>query len=398
LDNFVSGGGSVLVTGVNRFGLQEYESSFITISDQNDPGEGNLLSEFFQFLGVEPLNWGQTTHKGFPYMREQDLTEFNKRMSQTDLSEQLNLTRQEGVSYSNPNTRSRWGWSEQWNGIDYLLLSDPMPISVNTVGGSSTTIATLENMVVLVNDILLIDNYGIVDKSSVAAVRQKGQGYIGTVSAHLISDHLIGRAPANVAWTIKLIDLMVAESKKNVLIRSDTFRTSKPQKDSSKDWFQPVSDVQLAEMILEEENIYLEYKSSFIGGKESQSEIMDQICAFANTSGGTILVGISDSSEILGIDDEIKKVGGRDEYRKRITGIAGRSFLPQSADLFRTYFISVKGKTVLQIGIRDSGTEVIYRKREDGPMLDCWIRTNAGKQRLDVYSAVSLAEQKRSKK
>ena len=389
LENFVISGGNVIVAGVNRYGLQGYEASYQGDFEENSSSECNELRDFFQFLGVNPTNRFQSSCNGFPCMREQELSA---------LSEELNLTSQEGISHSNSSTQHRWGWKGQWDGIDFVLLSDPMAISVNTVDGSSTAIATLENMFVLVADIPLFDNYGVVNGSPVAAIRLKGQGYIGTVSAHLISDHLISRAPSNSKWTMRLVELMLIESRKNIEIRSTSFNSPNSKDKVVKDWFEAITDIELAEIIRNEEDINLEYKSSCLGSKDSQAEIMDQICAFANTSGGMLLVGISDTGEIIGIDDELKKVGGRDEYRKRLTSVASRSFLPQNTDLYRLYFITLQGRTVLQIGIRDFGREVIYRKPADGVPVECWIRTNSGKQKLDAFSVVALANQKQSKR
>lgn len=387
LEQFVQKGGCVLVIGVNRYSLQKFvainrfSSNYVRLADDD------LLDEFFQFINAEPLNWrnSQAT-PGLPYMREQIYG---------DLARSLEISAQEGISYPGQDRPSRWGWDAQWNGVEQLLLSDPMPIEVNLMGGSGTTLARLNDMSILVNDLFVLDAFGLVKDASIAAVCQKGNGYVATVSAHLISDNLVERCPDNLLWATNLIDLLISESKKNVAIRSVNTETRYSILKPFDDWFTELSVGQINDIVQSEESATLEYKSSCLGSKESQVEIMDQICAFANTEGGILLVGVSDNGEIIGIDQELKKVGGRDEYRKRLTAIARNSLMPNSADNFRTYFVDIKGKTVLQIGIRDSGTQVIYRKREDGLVHECWQRTNSGKQKLDAVGIETLLERKK---
>ena len=390
LEQFVQNGGCVFITGVNRYALQNFDSANRFSQNHVRVPDDDLLDEFFHFINVEPLNWSNPQkYSGFPYMREQKYE---------DLARRLGISTQEGISYPGLDRASRWGWNTQWNDVEYLLLSDPMPIDVNVVGGSSTTLARLEDMNVLIDDLFVFDSFGLINSASVAAVCQKGNGYVASVSAHLISDNLAQRCPANLIWATNLIDSMISESKKNLVIRSVNVepRTSNLRKID--DWFAELSSEQIKDIVQYEESATLEFKSSFLGSKESQGEIMDQICAFTNTNGGIILVGVSDNGEIVGVDPEIKKFGGRDGYRKRLTSIASTSLSLHSADYFRTFFLNIEGKTVLQIGVRESETGIVYRKRDDGPGHDVWQRTNAGKQKLDAMAIEALIDRRKYQK
>jgi len=134
----------------------------------------------------------------------------------------------------------------------------------------------------------------------------------------------------------------------------------------------------------------VEFKSSFLGSSEGQSEVMNQICAMANSGGGTVLVGVGDDGSIKGIEEELSKVGGQDKYRQRCTNIARELLTPNLNDLFQIRFLIVSNVTVLIIAVRDSANEVIYRKDGGKPII-CYERTNSGAQKLDAPSVAALA-------
>jgi len=57
-------------------------------------------------------------------------------------------------------------------------------------------------------------------------------------------------------------------------------------------------DLNIAKMISDGESETVEFKPSL----SQKDKIMESISAFSNTVGGTILIGVSDQGEIMGVD------------------------------------------------------------------------------------------------
>ena len=95
---------------------------------------------------------------------------------------------------------------------------------------------------------------------------------------------------------------------------------------------QVVVPVSLEEMIAEGESDELEFKSSlrwdYVEGrinKELELVIVKSIAAFANGQGGTLLIGVKDDGEVLGLEHDYISLDGadRDKFERHLRGILG---------------------------------------------------------------------------
>ena len=92
----------------------------------------------------------------------------------------------------------------------------------------------------------------------------------------------------------------------------------------------------LLEQIIEKgENRNLEFKSTFrycLQKKSAQPyiefEIIKTIAAFANTNGGTLIVGVDDNGQVLGLENDfsIYKHSPKDKFLKHFANILGSGF------------------------------------------------------------------------
>lgn len=100
------------------------------------------------------------------------------------------------------------------------------------------------------------------------------------------------------------------------------------------------------------------------------------ICAFANTNGGTLLLGVSDDKKIFGLEQDynyFKQNNGRDEFGKffdsTIKDYFGESFSPTILD---KEFLKFKEGDILVVKVKKSSEEVFLLKNEKGEKDECF--------------------------
>ena len=100
------------------------------------------------------------------------------------------------------------------------------------------------------------------------------------------------------------------------------------------------------------ENVDVELKEMY------SKTILREIVAFANTSGGTIYVGIDDNGNVKGVEDA-------DDTMLRISNIVRDNILPEVVPFIQIKMIRMEGKPVIEITV-SIGTERPYYLREKG--------------------------------
>lgn len=115
----------------------------------------------------------------------------------------------------------------------------------------------------------------------------------------------------------------------------------------------PEAAVTLEELIAEGEDDEPEFKSSLrwdikehVANKKLEEVIVKTVAAFANSQGGTLLIGVSDAGEVLGLEGDYLSLGGanRDKFELHLRNLLNSSF--------GTAFVSSKPK-ILFPSIRD---------------------------------------------
>ena len=100
----------------------------------------------------------------------------------------------------------------------------------------------------------------------------------------------------------------------------------------------------ISELIKEAENQFIELKEQFSEG------VMKTISAFANTSGGVILIGVNDDKEVVGVN---LKVGEFEDIVNKIVDNLG--FRPEIK------IVQFKGKELIRIDVQKSSIPIKYK-------------------------------------
>ena len=113
-------------------------------------------------------------------------------------------------------------------------------------------------------------------------------------------------------------------------------------------------------------------------------EALKTVAGFLNSEGGTLLIGVADNGEVLGVTAEMSKLfkESKDKYLLHFKDIL-KSRIGESLYLLVDYFwVSVDEKTVL----------VVQCKRADSPCYldgkEFYVRTNPSTEKLDVPQVV----------
>ena len=117
------------------------------------------------------------------------------------------------------------------------------------------------------------------------------------------------------------------------------------------------------------ENLYCEFKSSLRWDyrEEEPSKVLEQvimksISAFSNSDGGTLLIGVADDGEILGLDKDYDclKEPGKDYYELHLRTLLSNMFgVAYPVSHIKVDFPVIDGKEICRINIR-KGEEPLY--------------------------------------
>lgn len=143
-----------------------------------------------------------------------------------------------------------------------------------------------------------------------------------------------------------------------------------------------VNEEMVRGIIEEGETKVVEFKSSFFWDtrenrqrEELRQEILKTICAFLNTQGGTLLVGVSDDGSLLGLDGDFSIIGGsriqnkKDELRRKIVSFVSSQISPGGRSVVSTNvdirFLDISEKNICVISVKRYGKPLYAGQRED---------------------------------
>lgn len=121
--------------------------------------------------------------------------------------------------------------------------------------------------------------------------------------------------------------------------------------------------VNVASLIAEGETSKIEFKSSLLNSNGKISDkLICGLAAIANTSGGNMLIGVTDDREVCGIEPDLEKYKTRDKWLKalfdKIDSDIGTSF----HKYFRARFVDYQDKTLCQIEVTKPPKKVFCKK------------------------------------
>ncbi|MBL8064640.1 MAG: ATP-binding protein [Chthonomonadaceae bacterium] len=135
-----------------------------------------------------------------------------------------------------------------------------------------------------------------------------------------------------------------------------------------------------------EEGPKVELKAAFewnVKKKEKSSDLrhgtLKTVAAFLNSQGGTIYLGIDDSGEISGLDEELAQLRDdhpEDMFENRLREFMKNHLDPLPLNAVRIDFPNIRGKTVCQIDVdARPGVTYLLRKGHDGrPIEEVYVR------------------------
>jgi len=142
-----------------------------------------------------------------------------------------------------------------------------------------------------------------------------------------------------------------------------------------KDKFKPCNPKNVKKLLEnEEENQCLEFKSSFLWDKKKkeankhiQHAVMKTIAGFMNTQGGTLLIGVNDNQEIMGLDEDIKNLKKKDKdgfenfFNLVFTNMIGLEFR-NNIDFS---FAELEGKEICIVNVKPSKKPVYIKNKKN---------------------------------
>jgi hypothetical protein len=139
------------------------------------------------------------------------------------------------------------------------------------------------------------------------------------------------------------------------------------------------SPVSLEELIAEGESDELEFKSTLRWDLESgavnkllENVVLKTVAAFANSQGGTLVIGVTDEGTILGLEHDYLSLGGaeRDTFELHLRNILNQQFGTGFVTTrIQIMFHEVEGKDVCQIDISPAKEPVILKGKDKSGQL-----------------------------
>lgn len=155
-----------------------------------------------------------------------------------------------------------------------------------------------------------------------------------------------------------------------------------------------VTAVSIEDIISEGESNELEFKSSIrwnyhneVVDKKLETVILKSISAFANGEGGTLIIGVDDEGEVLGLEKDYASLGGtKDEFELHLRNLINESFGKTFATSeLSIKFIPVNDKEICRIDISKSSKPIYLEVNDNGQKTDkFYVRSGNSSQELGV--------------
>lgn len=228
-------------------------------------------------------------------------------------------------------------------------------------------------------------NIKISNKDPLGYLRDVRQRFPGALEAQFV--------PMDEAlWTIDRYEEFVAARRRLIADAINRFM-DEMQGQSSDGRGETIDD-----LIAQGENKHVEFKSSFrhdvdgrgIPEKVLQKEVTKSLAAFLNTDGGTLLIGVTDDGSILGISEDMKKMGkGWDGFQLTFTSVVNSMLGADIAPLIDLTQVQKDGKSIAVVHC-EPAHRAIYLQ-EDGKY-QLYVRSGSSSQALPLPDAMQYAK------
>lgn len=111
--------------------------------------------------------------------------------------------------------------------------------------------------------------------------------------------------------------------------------------------------------------------------KKMEQIIAKAVCGFLNAEGGTLVIGVDDEGNVLGLDDDFKTLGqkkDRDGYELFLRSMLDSSLSVPTAAIVHIKFDAREGKDVCLVSVASSGKPVFAKAAEGQQFSEFWVR------------------------
>ena len=157
-----------------------------------------------------------------------------------------------------------------------------------------------------------------------------------------------------------------------------------------------VAPVSLEDMIAEGESDELEFKSSLrwdvregMVNRKLEEVVVKTIAAFANSQGGTLLIGVEDDGNVLGLEHDYVSLGSgnKDKFELHLRNLLTQQFGPGFvASKVQARFPEVDGKEVCQVDVIPAKEPVIVKGKDKNgqPVQKFYARSGNSSQEIPL--------------
>lgn len=121
------------------------------------------------------------------------------------------------------------------------------------------------------------------------------------------------------------------------------------------------------------------------------------LAAFLNTEGGSLLIGVEDNGNIIGLEDtDYLTFNGdnkKDEFLKHFDNLVEKYFGNALAGKFKVEFTCIDGKTVALVTVKDRAPEPVILKNPENNKEEFYIRRNASAKDLTMFEFFQYAKE-----
>lgn len=148
------------------------------------------------------------------------------------------------------------------------------------------------------------------------------------------------------------------------------------------------------QIIKQGENDKVEFKSSLRWdcrkqevNKALEHDIAKAICAFLNTDGGTLFIGVDDDGDILGIENDCKTLGrkqSKDEFQRKVTELINNYLGKEFHEYITIRIKNIKNKEICVVKVSRSNLEAYLNNHGEE---EFYIRAGTSSQKLSMSQA-----------
>jgi len=155
----------------------------------------------------------------------------------------------------------------------------------------------------------------------------------------------------------------------------------------------------IKKIIKSEESQELEFKSTFVwdkrrkeASKNIQHSVMKTIAGFMNTEGGTLIIGVNDKKEVVGLEDDLKNIKKKDLdgfenfFNIVFTNTIGLEF----RNYIEIFFDKVNKKDICIINVKPSKKPVYVKNKKEE---EFFIRAGNATHPLRISEATRYIEE-----